>query len=244
MKALTRILPLMLLVFVLTECINPPEADEPTPPANLLQYTILNDSVTDTPFATQVCLDLLLMKQENEVITEQRIRDLLNYMYAKTMNRTGFEYSKHPTEVLIYLFTTKERAGAGMGQWLGMFEKVHYAKEPEISINEKELNTFISGEEGEADADERWGLTTEERKEVWRKLILLQDKAQEEAEAKYPLDDPNISIDEVGKYNQYYSDLNKLYKSVLAKDYRITVAIVDSVVKEGFEKSWTIPARK
>lgn len=244
MKAFIRILVASCLIFVLPKCSNTPEANEPTPPENLIQYTILNDTVSDTPLKTQVSMDLLMMKEDNEKITEQRIEDLLNYMFAKTMVRTGFQYSQHPTAVYIYLYTSEERAEAGMGQWLGMLDKGHSSDEPEISINERELNSLVTGGGTGTITDKRWGLSTDDRKEVWAELINLQDKAEKEAEAKYDISDPGVTIDEIGKYNQHYSDLNDKYKKELANSKGITVAIVDSIVKEGFKRSWTIPSRK
>jgi len=231
MKTLTLILASALLALTLTNCgYNPPEVTETS--KDILKHSIHNEEVYDAPIKTQITFNVLI---EEEEFDEQKVKDLLNYLYNTTISRTGFEYHKNPTNIFIYAYTSTDKLESGMGLWVGMISKSFDDIQPQISINEKQLNSLNEIEE------DRWELTTEKRHEVWEKLINLQDKAQVDADKKYPLDKVGLTLEEIGKNTEYVRELNKKYKSELAKEFAINIAIVDSVVKEGFKKGWAFP---
>ena len=206
-----------------------------TKKAELLKYSILKDEVYDAPIKTQVQLDILI---EDTQINEQKIRDLLNYLYNKAIMRTGFKYHNNPTNVYIYVYTSKEKATSGMGQWIGMISKSYDDIIPNILISETQLKSLS------LKPVEKFGISESRRLEIWEKSFLIEDVAQKEADAKYPLDKVGITMDDMKKNSALFNKLKKGYKKELALKYRIEITIIDSIVVEGFTKGWAIPKSK
>ena len=180
----------MLVFFILVGVTAPPTGQEkeepivaPTPAAEqerivVPQYSVLNEDVYDAPIKTQVTLKLLVSGD----ISEPGLRTLLNQLYSSTKARKGFKYHDSPTNIYIYAFTSKERAESGMGQWIAMLQKNYDDVEPTISINERQITQLG------AKPEERFGLSEEKRKEIWKEHVLVEDRARKEAEEQYPLD--------------------------------------------------------
>lgn len=104
----------------------------------LLTYLILKEKVSDTQIKTQVELRILITDTN---ITEQRIRELLTYLYTISINRTGFKYSSNPTNVFIYAYTSKEKFESGF-QWIGMIAKGYYESNPVLSISDIQMKSL------------------------------------------------------------------------------------------------------
>ncbi|NQS90560.1 hypothetical protein HQ584_12320 [Patescibacteria group bacterium] len=142
------------------------------------QYSVLNEDVYDAPIKTQVTLNILVSGE----ILEPGLRALLNQLYSSIKTRRGFKYHDSPTNIYIYAFTSKERAESGMGQWVAMLQKSYDDVKSTISINERQIAQLG------AESEKRFGLSEEKRKEIWKELILVEDRARKEAEEQYPLD--------------------------------------------------------
>jgi len=149
------------------------------------KYTILDEDVYDAPIKTQVSLNVLVSGN----ISEPGLRALLNQLYSSIKARRGFKYHDSPTNIYIYAFTSKERAESGMGQWVAMLQKSYDDVKPTISINERQIAQLG------AKPEKRFGLSEEKRKEIWKELVLVEDRARKEAEEQYPLD-PTQSLRE------------------------------------------------
>ncbi len=199
---------------------------------NLLKYSILKEDISDTPLKIQVTLKVLI---EDNKIDEQKIKNLLNYLYEKTINRSGFKHQDHPTNIYIYAYTSKDKAESGKGQWIGMISKSFDETKPEISISKTQLKALYEVPE------KKWGLTHEQRLEIWKKIILLERKAQKEADKKYPLDHPGITKSDMNNNVNLMRELNEKYKNALAKEYGVKKEIIDSIGIEGIKKGWLIP---
>ncbi len=156
-------------------------------------------------------------------------------MYDKTSKRSGFKYHNHPTNICIYAYTSIDKAESGMGQWVGMISKSYNDKTPQIDISDRQLNAMAEV------AKDRWGLTYKQRKEIWNKKILSQDKAQKEADKKYPPDKTRISKDDIIKSIDFMRELELEYEIEITKEYGVEKAIVDSIVFEGIKMGWSFP---
>ncbi len=142
------------------------------------RYSVLNEEVHDVPIKTQVVLNILVSGE----ISEAGLKALLNQLYSSIKVRRGFKYHDCPTNIYIYVFTSKERAESGMGQWVAMLQKSYDDIKPTISINERQIVQL------RAKPEERFDLSEEKRKEIWEELLLSEDRARKEAEQQYPLD--------------------------------------------------------
>lgn len=199
---------------------------------NLLKYSIYDEEVSDLPIKTQIKLKILIAEKDS--ITEQKLEDLLTYLYNLQMNRTDLEYHNHPNAVLIWAYTTQEKANAG-DLWIAMISKMYYDTKPDFKINKIQFNALSIV------AQDKWGLTQEKREEIWEKLIYTWHKARKEANKKYPLEKPGITLYEINKNDDLVQDLKEKYKIDLAKEYKIDRAILDSITFEGLESGWVFP---
>lgn len=197
----------------------------------LLTYSILEDKVSDTEIKTQVNIKLIITGKD---ITEQRIRELLTNLYQKTIKRTGFKYSTHPTNVFIYAFTSNEKAKSGT-QWIGMISKTYSQSNPTISISDPQMKSLTLKPEN------KFGLTEKVRIEIFRESIKCMQRAQKEATAKYPQLDPNTAVAEAEKWNALSDKLKAKCLNELATKYGITLSTIDSIQDEGFDKGWPVP---
>ncbi len=197
---------------------------------NLLSHSILKEDLYDVPIKTQVQLDVLI---SDTAITEQKVSDLLLYLYDKTKKRTGFEYHTNPTNIYIYAYTTKEKAEAGMAQWIGMVSKSYGNTRPQIEISEKQLLSLT------LKPVNKFGLSESIRLEIWEKSIKIEDRAQKEADDKYPLNKAGINQEDIGNNSALYKKLEEKYEKELAVEYEI--AIIDSIAVEGISKGWPFP---
>jgi len=198
----------------------------------ILKHTILKDEIQDIPLKTQVQLDILIT---DTAITKQKVSDLLTFLYDKTAKRTGFEYHSNPTNIYIYAYTTKEKAESGMAQWIGMISKDNSETEPNIDISETQLNSLY------LKPVKKFGFSENIRLEIWNKSIKVEDRAQKEADLKYPLNKAGITKADIEKNGELNNKLKAKYEKVLAAEYGITVAILDSIAVEGIIKGWPFP---
>jgi len=212
--------------FVLTNCTNSTESKY------ILKHSILKNEVHDIPIKTQVQLDVLI---SDTAISKQKVSDLLTFLYDKTARRTGFKYRKNPTNIYIYAYTSKEKAESGMAQWVGMISKSYDDTQPKIDISENQLNSLALKQV------DKFGLSEEIRLEIWNKSIKIEDKAQKEADLKFPLDAAGISQGNFKRNRTLNNKLKESYEKELATEYNIGVAIIDSIGIEGFTKGWPFP---
>jgi len=225
MKAL-KITLIIAIGMVLTNCSNS------TQTKYILKHTILKNEVNDSPIKTQVEIDVLIT---DTAITKQKVSDLLTFLYSKTAKRTGFEYHTNPTNIYIYAYTSKEKAESGMAQWIGMISKSYDDVQPQIDISETQLKSLT------LKSVEKFGLPQKIRLEIWKKSIKIEDRAQKEADKKYPLDKAGITKNDIKKNVALNDKLKAKYEKGLAAEYGISVAIIDSIGLEGMTKGWPFP---
>ena len=143
----------------------------------LPEFKLLDEDVYDAPVKTQVELNILVSGE----ITQEGLESLLYQEYQKIKARKGFKYHTFPTAVYIYAFTTRQHFESGMGQWIAMLSESHNDTKPAIRIK-KDLIAKLG-----AKPEVRFGLSKEQREQIWRELVKAEDKATKEADAKYPI---------------------------------------------------------
>lgn len=191
----------------------------------ILKYTILNEDVYDAAIKTQVTLSVLVSGE----ISEAGLKNLLNQLYSSTKARKGFKYHDSPTSIYIYAYTSKERAESGMAQWIAMLQKADAETKPTTNINERQLAQLG------AEPEERFGLSEEKRKEIWKELILIEDRAMKEAEKQYP--------EEWEKEIEMQRRLIGENENKLAQKYELTSDQLGKISTEGLEKDWPFPRK-
>lgn len=195
-------------------------------PANidLLSYTLYQDNSTADKESFKVNWDILINSQD---ITEESLTDLMEYLFQQ-----AFEFLPGPTDsrtqlVFMYLYTSKEHADSGMGQWIGMVSKYADSSTPHYSIDELVLKSV------NATPENKLGLSELERKEIWNELIHIEDRSFAEAERRYPDD-----------YFDYAMELQDNYLLELAQSTGLTLAELDEIGLEGAVNNWPFPTQK
>ncbi len=174
------------------------------------KYSVLDENIVDTPIKTEITLNLLVSGE----ISDDGLRILLNKLYFSTKGRRGFRYHKSPTNIYIYAYTSKERAEAGMGQWVAMLQKGYDELRPTIRINPRQLAQLG------AKPEERFELSEAKRIQIWNEIIKVEDRTS------------------------YSRSLMGEAKNELARKYGLTRRQLDMIAGEGLRKDWPFPKQK
>lgn len=220
-------------ILALTSCNETPPV--PERPEGLLNHTIMDEEVDDSPLKTQVSFKVVI---NDKAFDKGKLEELLTYLYESTKTRTGFKYNETPTNIYIWAFSTKEKAQADMGQWVGMISKDFNDIEPEIDLSDTEFRALTEKQE------DKWGLSYETRQDIWIQLINAERNAQREADKTYPLNHPGITQDDMARNIGLMRDLKERYESDIAKEYNLEMAVLDSVSLEGVMNGWAFPERQ
>ena len=200
--------------------------------AELIAYSVLDEKIDDIPAKAQVKLNVLLT---SDSIKEQQVTDLLQYLYEQVKQKTGFRHHNHPTNIYIYAYSTQEKAASGMGQWVGMIAKSFDDSSPMLTISEKQMAALNEKKEN------KWGLSHEQRKAVWKDLALAERKAQHQADQQYPLDKPNLTEHDMKSNVALMEKLKTDLEKAIAKQYNIQEPFLDSISLEGVRNGWAFP---
>ena len=134
-----------------------------------------------------------------------------------------------------------------MGQWIATLSKSHQERNPKIDIKEDIIGS-ISKVDGNLN-----GLSEKQRKEIWDAIIKAQDRAESDAEEKYPMNSnhPNYwsgntfleeKFKEISyKHIDYKKTLMLKYEEEVRTQFKITEAIADSITSEGMKENWAFP---
>ena len=143
---------------------------------------MLNQEIIDKPGKAQVSLDILI---EGDV-SESSLRDLLNSLHSRLSRRSGFQYHKYPTVIAVYAYTSRERFESGMGEWIAMLSKTPGEDRHSILINERQFAGL------KAEVVEKFGLSEDQQRAVWQKLVVADRRTYAEAEREYPFDPTQV----------------------------------------------------
>jgi uncharacterized protein YgiM (DUF1202 family) len=195
-------------------------------------YVFANEDIYDVPVKTQI--ELKIIVREN--VTAENLRYLLNLLYDQNIKRTGFIYHTNPTNLYIYIYNSEARAKSGGSQWIAMISKSYDDKTPSIRINEKQIKLQY------VEKESKYGLSEDARVKIWHEYIKAEDRAELEAEKKYPLTYPaEVTEEKMKKNSEYYDQLNKKYKANIAVKNNLTEEQLEEIVLEGINKQWPYP---
>ncbi|HET6441879.1 MAG TPA: hypothetical protein VFH53_05830 [Phycisphaerae bacterium] len=213
---------------------------EPNGP--LPEHTVLDVKSHDTPIKTQVEVHAVVAG----TITKESLERLLLELYSKAESVKSFKHhGGRATHVFVYLYTSREHFESGMGQWIAMLSKVGSDASPEMCV-ESELISQLG-----AAPETRYGISEAKRKEIFKAIVVAEDRATEEAERLHPMPDPlkagfsqakaKAQFEKQAETNQR---LVEEYKAELAKQYGLTKEQLQEISVEGIEENWPMPSRK
>jgi hypothetical protein len=188
-------------------------------------YTLVDETIDDTPGKTQIEQHIVVSGTPTAAQLEAEI--LKRYRAAAA--RRGFRYHDRPTNIYIYVYGTEEQARAGQGLWIGMIAKnFSDTDEPEVRTNEGRLAALSKAQE------ERFGLSDEDRRTVFREIAAAEDRAMCEAREQVPDDKWEEQI-------ELERDLMEQYKAEVAEEHGLTEDYLLKISVEGVESGWITP---
>lgn len=114
-------------------------------------------------------------------ITEDGLKALLKKLYDSAMATRGFTCYDRPTNVFIYLYTSRENAEGG-STWIAMLSKSFGEDKPTISIKPEQMAQL--GKKPEV----KFGLQEGKIRAIFREIVSAEDVAAQQAEARFPLE--------------------------------------------------------
>jgi hypothetical protein len=105
-----------------------------------------------------------------------------------------------------------------------------------ITIKVKENLEEYLRKRGES--EDKFGLSEEERRQFFKEIVVAENRAMNEAEAKYPLSRPGITMDDIKKNADLNDELTEKYEAQVRLKYGITEDIENKIVVEAFVEGW------
>jgi hypothetical protein len=154
-------------------------ARKDAPEGEPLTFVILDEEKYDSAIKTQVVYSVLA----SGTLTISNLKDLLERLYRRAIQTPGFRnHFGAVTHVFIYVYTSKEHFQSGGGQWVAMLSKVGKDREKLVDVREEFLQQL------KLPPETRHGLSENERKEIFKRLVSAEDETLHRAEAEYPMD--------------------------------------------------------
>lgn len=191
-------------------------------------YKVLHEEVYDVPAKTQVTLSILV----SGTITAPGLKALLRQQYDKIKKRRGFKYHPSPTFIAIYAYTSEDHYRSSLGwRWIGMLDQVSTETQPWIDLKEKAIE-YLG-----AKPEVKYGLTEEQRRQVLKETVEVEDRATREADAAYPIV-AGAGMETLDRNMALNSKLVERYEADLCRKYNITEQQRQEIIMEGFTKNW------
>ena len=202
------------------------------PTVKLPRYRVLNRKVYDVPIKTQVQLDLLV----SDNLAPATLKSLLAKLFLQTDKEQRFKHHTYPTHVFIYAYSDKKRAESGTGGWVAMLSKVGDSGKPSIKVNDKLLALL------KQKPVLKFGLTEEQRKEVFKEAVIAERRSLNEMDAKYRTVSSGKATDaQLKEQYKYQSELETKYKAEICKRHSLTDDQLLAIAVEGVKKQWPMP---
>lgn len=200
---------------------------------------VVDRKIIDTPDKTQVTIYAVVSSN----LTESGLNKLLEKMYDEANATSDFKYfDGKPTHIAIWLYTSEDDFKGSTSNWIANLQKIGEYSKPEIKVKTEWLTH---------DNDEpqvKKNLSEAKRKEIYKALIKAADRAEAEADRKYPWPKPNDSRakadEKIRKNAEALDALAEKYKSEVAKRYGITQEQRKEINWEGTLKEWPLPPRR
>ena len=188
-------------------------------------YTVVDEEIYDKPIKTQIVQHIVV----SGVPTKAELEAEILKRYRAATARRGFRYYNPATNIYIYVYGTEQQALAGQGLWIGMIAKGFSDKgEPRVRISENRLAALSQAPE------ERFGLSEQRRKQVFRESAAAEDRATRDAMARVP-------DSQIMKQIRLERELREMYKAKVAQKYGLTNDQLFNISVEGVKKGWPAP---
>lgn len=210
-----------------------PEDSLPQEKEDLPKFTLLKDTSYEDAGTAKVIWVILVPPD----ITKESLSNLLNDLYSQGLAKR-FKQHDQATVIDIKAYMSKEHAESGMGQWVGWINKSGGRNQPSLSFDDRQINQL--GKK----AEEKFGLAEDKRKEIWKEAVLVEDRANREAEQEHPEPKPYSKEAYMAAYEKrekLSDELMNKYRNQLAKKYGLSRKELDEIRHEGLEKSWPLP---
>ncbi len=187
---------------------------------------------------------------EDKELNEGNVKAVLDEIIAR------LRVQDKPDAISIFLHETKEHyEGASIPfARVDWWPKGHDLS-PENKTNIKNKNTYLTEYDISLpnkidDSKVVKRLTEKKRREIYTALVKSQDKANAEAEAKFPTDPSKIPFSQLKTYDfktafeknsEMSEGLKKKYRNRLRKKYKIAEEELGKIDTEGFEENWPLP---
>ncbi|GEM_PF-3057910 len=205
------------------------------------EFRILGEEKHDSLIKAQVVVRAIV----SEEVTVAGLRVLLQELYGRAARETDFlRYHDRVTNVYVYLFTSEEYAASGY-QWVAMLDKNSGDPAPNITVDEARLELYTSP----AAPENRFGLAEDQRKEIFKEIVRIEDRALRESMERFPdllRSDPGYSDAafwaQIDRQMDEQERLKAIYKNALAGRHGLTSDELSDIGLEGMTKQWPMPA--
>jgi hypothetical protein len=195
--------------------------DAPTPLDS--SFALVREKIEDIPIKTQIEQHVVASRPPSRAALKAEILR----RYREASQRRGFRHHNPPTNVYIYVYGSEEQARAGQGLWIGMLARnPGESGTPRVLINDERLAAL------DQEPEVRFGLSKDERKDVFREVVAAEQRASREAMAEIP---DSQFMKQVERERQ----LGAEYKADLVRQYDLTEEELSEIVVEGVTKGWT-----
>ena len=202
-------------------------------------YTIVDRDIYDAPVKTQITLSAVISGK----ITKEGLEQLLQNLYDEANATRDFNYhGGKPTHVFVYLYQSKEHFESGIGQHIAMLSKAG-----DSALIDTHIKTELIAKLN-AIPEVKYGLSEEERKEVFISIIFAEENARIESEKLYPNPNPldpnysSINVKEIiRKQTEVLNKLDAKYKLEVADRFGISKEQLNKISTEGMMNNWPMP---
>lgn len=216
-------------------------------PQEIPKHKIVDFDVSERPSGSKTFVSASAITNDS-IINEIQLNILLNHLYDSIMNTTGYKYRKKPNSCNIFVYPTIQHFNSGMGQWIGNIGKSRNDDLPTI------ITQFIDKKANQKEREALKKISINKQKEIWKKLILAEDKSNLEAEKKYPLIITATNLTEINKqkeraknnsdkHYEYQEKLLTKYKTELIEGFNISEKIIKEISSKGLNENWPFPNR-
>lgn len=205
----------------------------PQPKTTLPRFTLVKDSSYEDAGTAKVIWEIIVPAD----VSREGLTNLLKDLYSQAQSKK-FQQHSQATVIDIKAYMSRQHAESGMGQWVGWMNKSGSQSQPRLSFDDRQINQL--GKKPE----EKLGLPEDKRKEVWQEAVRAEDRANREAEQKYPEPSPQNRVAYMAafkKRGKLAKELINKYQKELAKKYGLTGKQLEEIKDEGLQKSWPLP---
>ena len=183
-------------------------------------------------------------------IKRAQVKPTIKKIISDITNRDG-----NIDEIVIWLYSDKQLIGnmgwdVATATWAPKGELGNMTEQIAETNNRSSYETTIRIKDNlekylkqRAASDVRFGLSKDKRKEIFRQIVIAEDRAQTEAAQRYPFGGPSNPEVNFDKNLDLGRRLTDKYKAQVYKKYGITKETANEISGEGIYENWPFPAK-